>query len=484
MTTRPTDIGMTAILPESILVSAACLLFILVPFVPKEKRAWLGYFSIGALVLTALSLISLWGEHLSAFSGMIVLDSYALFFKMVFLIIALLVILISIRYLQIERVHLGEYYGLVLFATVGMMLLASATDLLSFYLSLELMSMSFYVLAAFMRKDPKSVEAGIKYFLIGTFTSGLILYGIAFLYGASGTTNLKGIQSLLSPQSLHASPLLLLGLVLLIAGLGFKISAVPFHMWAPDVYEGAPTTISAFLSTGSKAATFAAMLRILISGLSFGYGAWWQILWPIAVLTMTVGNIAALVQTNVKRLLAYSSIAHAGYILIGIIAASKIGMASVLVHLVAYVFMTFGAFTMVVLLCKTNSRGDQVGDFKGLARNHPAVAAAFVLFALSLVGIPPTAGFVGKLFLFSAAIQGGFYWLVIIAVLNSAISLYYYFKIIRAMYMEEPQGKTSPLSFSRPLIVALGIVSFATLFIGLFPEPLIRAAIQSIQVFL
>jgi NADH-quinone oxidoreductase subunit N len=482
MTPMP-DLGMLAVLPELVLALFACLLFILVPFVPKEKRDMLGYFSIGALSVSGLLLIPLWGKNVSAFSGMIALDPYALFFKVLFLIIALLVILISFLYLKIERVHLGEYYGLVLFATVGMMLMPASSDLLSFYLSLELMSMSFYILAAFMRKDAKSVEAGMKYFLTGVFTSGLILYGIAFLYGAAGTTHLKAIQAFLSQQNVGGSPTLILGLILLTAGFAFKIAAVPFHMWAPDVYEGAPTTVTAFLSTGSKAATLAAMLRVFISGLSFSYGTWWQFLWIIAVLTMTVGNVAALVQTNVKRLLAYSSIAHAGYILIGLIAASKVGLASILIYLVAYIFMTIGAFTMIILLCRFNSRGDQISDFKGLARTHPAVAAAFVLFALSLIGIPPTAGFVGKLFLFNAAIQGGFYWLAIIGILNSTISLYYYFKIVMAMYMEEPQGST-PLSFSPPLTVALGVTAFATLFIGLYPEPLIRAALQSIQLFL
>ncbi len=483
MTNPMPDLGMIAILPELVLALLACLLFVLVPFVPKEKRDLLGYFSIGALIVSGLLIIPLWGQNVSAFSGMIALDPYALFFKVLFLIIALLVILISFLYLKIERVHLAEYYGLILFATVGMMLMPASSDLLSFYLSLELMSMSFYILAAFMRKDAKSVEAGMKYFLTGVFTSGLILYGIAFLYGATGTTNLKAIQAFLSQANISGSPTLILGLILLTAGFGFKIAAVPFHMWAPDVYEGAPTPVTAFLSAGSKAATLAAMLRVFVSGLSFSYGTWWQFLWVIAVLTMTVGNISALVQTNVKRLLAYSSIAHAGYILIGLIAASRVGLASILIYLVSYIFMTIGAFTMIILLCRFNSRGDQISDFRGLARTHPAVAAAFVLFALSLIGIPPTAGFVGKLFLFNAAIQGGFYWLAIIGILNSTISLYYYFKIVMVMYMEEPQGST-PLSFSPPLTVALGVMAFATLFIGLYPEPLIRAALQSIQLFL
>jgi len=483
MGTSTPDIQLTAIFPELILASLALLLFVMEPFVRREKKRLLGYFSLGALALSALSLIPLWGENISAFNGMIALDRYSLFFKLVSLSIAALVIMISFLYIEIERINLGEYYGLILFATVGMMLMPSATDLLSFYLSLELMSMSFYILTAFMRKDPKSMEAGIKYFLTGVFTSGLILYGIAFLYGFSGTTNLKAIQAFLSTQELASSPTLTMALILMIAGFGFKIAAVPFHMWAPDVYEGAPTSITAFLSAGSKAATFAAMLRVFITGLGFSYSSWWQLLWIVAAFTMTLGNVVALVQTNIKRLLAYSSIAHAGYILMGLITASKTGLAGVLIYIVGYAVMTLGAFTMIILLCRKNMRGDQISDFRGLARTHPAVAAAFVLFALSLIGIPPTAGFVGKLFLFSAAVQGGFYWLAVIGVLNSAISLYYYFRVVMVMYMQEPES-AMPLSFSTPLTVGLWAMSLATLLIGLYPEPLIRAAMQSVQIFL
>ncbi|MFQ5950303.1 MAG: NADH-quinone oxidoreductase subunit N [Nitrospiria bacterium] len=481
-TTLP-DIQLLAILPELILALLACALFVAEPFVPLQKKEQLGYFSLGALALSGLSMIFLWGKEISTFSGMISLDFYALFFKMVFLSISALTILMSFRYVQIQRINLGEYYGLILFATVGMMFLPSAADLLSFYLSLELMSMSLYVLTAFMRKDPKSIEAGIKYFLTGVFASGIILYGIAFLYGASGTTNLKAIHGYLSTQDLSSSPTLIIAIILMITGFGFKVAAVPFHMWAPDVYEGSPTPITAFLSAGSKAAAFSVMLRVFIMGLGASHAAWWQILWLVAVMTMTLGNIVALVQTNIKRLLAYSSIAHAGYIMMGLIAGSEVGWAAILVYLVGYVFMTMGAFTLVVLVCRKNVRGDQISDFRGLARTHPVVAAAFILFALSLIGIPPTAGFVGKLYLFNAAIQGGFYWLAIIAVLNSAISLYYYFKVVMVMYMEEPQD-AMPLSFSPALKVALSVMAFVTLFLGLYPEPIIRGAIYSVQIFL
>lgn len=477
------EIKLIAILPEIILAIMACALFVIDPFIKKEKKSQLGYFSIGALVLSAFSSLFLFGESITTFSGMITLDAYALFFKILFLVAAMVVVLMSIRYVQIERINLGEYYGLILFATIGMMLMPSTTDLLSFYLSLELMSMSFYILIAFMRKDPKCIEAGIKYFLTGVFASGIILYGMAFLYGATGTTNLSEIATFIQVNEITSNPSLSMAFVLLITGFGFKIASVPFHMWAPDVYEGAPTPITAYLSAGSKAAAFSVMLRIFIDAFSLSSGNWWQILWIIAVVTMTLGNLLALVQSNIKRMLAYSSIAHSGYILIGLISASEIGYAAIMIYLVGYVFMTLGAFVVIVLLCSRNLKGDQISDFKGIAQTNPMVALTFMLFALSLIGIPPTAGFVGKLYLFNAAIQGQFYWLAIIGILNSAVSLYYYFKVVQIMYTEEPSENTV-LSFSPPIKVALGITGFATLFIGLYPEPIIKAALYSVKIFL
>jgi len=477
------EIRLIAILPEIILGIMACALFVIDPFVPSEKKSQIGYFAVGALVLSGLSIFFLFGESISTFSGMISLDAYALFFKVLFLLTAVVVILMSIRYIQIERINLGEYYGLILFATIGMMLMPSATDMLSFYLTLELMSMSFYVLIAFMRKDQKAIESGIKYFLTGVFASGIILYGIAFLYGATGTTNLSEIAAFIQANEITSSPSLSMSFVLLVTGFGFKIASVPFHMWAPDVYEGSPTPITAYLSAGSKAAAFSVMLRVFIEAFSLSTGNWWPILWVIAVLTMTLGNLVALVQTNIKRMLAYSSIAHSGYIMIGLISASETGYAAILIYLVGYVFMTLGAFILIVLLCSRNLKGDQISDFKGIGRTNPMVALTFMLFALSLIGIPPTGGFVGKLYLFNAAIQGKFYWLAIIGILNSTVSLYYYFKVVRVMYMDEP-AETTALSFSPSIKIALGITAFATLFLGLYPEPIIKAALHSVKIFL
>jgi len=470
-----------AIFPEIILAVSACAVFLMAPLIPKEKRNIIAYFSLGALVLSAFSLLLLCGKNISAFNGMIVIDAYAMAWKAILVLSAIVVVLMSFEYVKIEKIFLGEYYGLILFATMGMMFLPSASDLLSFYLALELMSVSFYILASFMRKDPKSLESGIKYFLAGIFTSGLILYGIAFLYGLTGTTHLGAIRAILSTTQTPSSPLLIFALILLIAGFGFKIAAVPFHMWAPDVYEGAPTPITAFLSVGSKLATIAAMLRVFVFGLSVSYSDWWIFIWIISALTMTLGNVAALVQTNFKRLLAYSSIGHTGYLLMGLIVKSQSGLSAILIHSVAYLLMTLGAFIMIVLICKAGSRGDQIKDLRGLGRAYPVVGFAFVLFALSFIGIPPTAGFIGKLLIFGAAIEGHFYWLAVIGVLNSVISLYYYFKVATVMFMEEaPEHMT--LSFSMPLKVSLLALSVGTLLIGLYPEPLIRGVLSSVKV--
>lgn len=475
--------SLIAILPEIILTVFACLVFVLDPFVPRENKEEIGLFCLMGIFLAALSFPLLIDKEISAFSGMIMLDPYALFFKGVFLGVCALTIFSSVRYLQVEGIYRGEYYGLILFATVGMMLMPASTDMLSLYLSLELMSMSFYVLTAFMRKDPRSIEAGVKYFLTGVLTSGLFLYGVALLYGATGTTHLGTMKAYLAGQGITSSPALTMGIVLIIAGFGFKIAAVPFHMWAPDVYEGAPTTVTAYLSTGSKVAAFAAMPAVFMTGLDFGQPIWTDLLWVVAALTMTLGNVAALMQTNIKRMLAYSSVAQSGYLLIGLVTASGTGIAAMVIYSLAYALMTLGAFTIVILMCSEKSRGEQITDFKGLAKTHPGVAAAFVLFALSLVGIPPTAGFVGKLFLFNAAIQGSFYWLAVIAILNSATSLYYYFKVVMMMYMQEPEGPFS-LSSSSALTIALVVTSLGTLLIGLYPEPLIRVAVESVKVFL
>jgi NADH-quinone oxidoreductase subunit N len=408
------------------------------------------------------------------FSGHYGVDNFAVFFKLVVVAVTALTILISLRYIIVEKINLAEYYSLILFASAGMIILAGGTDLITIYLGLELMSISIYVLAAFIKRDPKSIEAGLKYFLLGAFTSGIVLYGMALVYGMTGTTNLAQIASYLSTQAEPNFPLVL-AMILLITGFGFKVSLVPFHMWVPDVYEGAPTSVTAYMAAGTKAAGFAALIRIFMVALPLLQAQWTVLLWLLAVLTMTVGNVVAIAQNSVKRMLAYSSIAHAGYALIGVVAASDIGMTGVLFYLVAYVFMNIGAFSMIILLCKEGDRGDMLEDFTGLARTHPYAAFAFVVFFMSFAGIPPTAGFVGKLYLFAAAIKSGYIWLAVIGVVNSAISVYYYFRVASVMYMREPEGERV-VSPSPALHAALAVMVVATVLLGLWPGPFIDGA--------
>ena len=472
-----------AFIPELIMTIAVCLLLLIDLFVPKSKKHYLGIVALIGLFATLVSVFLLWGQYRSTFSDMFVLDGFALYFKLVFLLAAILTILISFRYLIIEEINLGEYYALLLFATLGMMLMAAGTDLISIYIALELMALSVYILAGFIRRDPKSLEAALKYFLLGAFTSGIVLYGMALLYGLTGTTNLKAIADYLTQHKLLDSPALILAMILLVAGFSFKIAAVPFHMWVPDVYEGAPTTVTAFMSVGPKAAGFAALMRIFLVAIVAIQGHWSIIFWVLSALSMTIGNVVAIAQTSLKRMLAYSSIAHAGYILIGLVAGSQLGYTSMLLYFVVYVFMNLGAFAMIILLCSKTSRGDQINDFTGLAQISPYAALAFVIFFLSLAGIPPTAGFVAKLYIFAAAIKAECIWLAIIGVLNSAVSVYYYFRVVQVMYMKEVSG-TIALSASPALVTALGIMAVATILIGLYPGPFIQAALASIAPFL
>ncbi|MBI1988059.1 MAG: NADH-quinone oxidoreductase subunit N [Nitrospinae bacterium] len=471
---------LSAIAPELILTAWVCGVLLIDLFIPKDRKHYVGILSLVGLTLTFLcsGYLYLRGENLSLFGGMLAVDGFALYFKMVFVVVVMLTIAISLRYLPLEEINLGEYYGILLFATLGMMVMAASTDLITIYLSLELMSLSIYILAGFIKKDPKSIEAALKYFLLGAFSSGILLYGMALLYGLSGTTNLSGIGSYFAQHDLSHEPTAILAMILLIAGFAFKIAAVPFHMWVPDVYEGAPTPVTAFMSVGPKAAAFAALMRIFLVAIVAVRPHWNSIFWGLAVLSMTIGNVVAIAQTSLKRMLAYSSIAHAGYVLIGIVAGNQIGYASVLLYVLVYVFMNLGAFSMIILLCTKSGRGDQIKDFTGLARVNPWAAAAFVVFFLSLAGIPPTGGFVGKLYIFAAAIQANYVGLAIIGVLNSAISLYYYFRVVMAMYMEELPGPLH-LSTHPVLVFALTVMVLATLFLGLYPGPFIDAAMSS-----
>ncbi len=466
------------LLPELVLTTGALLLLVADVMTPRERHGLLTWLALGILAVTGVTLVPLVGVNLTVARGLMAVDGFAVFFKLLFLVTAALTILMSSRYLEVEGARLGEYYFLILCATLGMMVMASGVDLITIFVGLETMAVSFYILAGYLKPSRRSNEAAVKYFLLGAFSLGILLYGLSVLYGLTGTTNLHGILTILGEP--ERSPVLLLALVLVVAGVGFKIAAVPFHMWAPDVYEGAPTPVTAFLSVGSKAASFAMLLRIFQEALPALRDDWQPLFWLLAVLTMTVGNVAALTQSNLKRLLAYSSIAHAGYILIGVAVGTPWGVQAMLIYLMVYVFMQLGAFAVVAMMRRQDAIGDELKDLSGLYARNPAAAVAMVLFLLSLGGIPPTAGFMGKFWLFGAAIDAGFYWLAVIAVANSALSLYYYVRIVVFMWVkDEPIG--SPAIAGPAMAVALTVGVVGTVLLGTYPAPLFDFAEVSAQ---
>ncbi len=463
--------------PEVFLTLMAIIVLILA-FVAPNRRGWMEGLSVTSVVGTGALLVPQIGQPISAFSGMYLVDNFALFFKVVFLISTLFVILMSMNYLRLERIPMGEFYAILLFSTLGMMFIASGGNLLSLYIGLETMSVSIYVLCGFLKQDRKSNEAALKYLLMGSFSSGVILYGIALLYGLTGTLDIKQTAVALATMDL-TNPALLLAMVMLTAGFGFKIAAVPFHMYVPDVYEGAPTAVTAFLAVGSEAAGVAALLRVFLGAIPQIQVNWMVLFWILSVLTMTIGNVLAMAQKNMKRMLAYSSIAHIGYVLIGFVAGTEQGISAVLLYVLVYAFMTAGAFAMVIFLRTETVKGDLIEDFAGLAQANPMAAAAMVIFLLSLTGIPPTAGFVGKFYLFGAAISAGYIWLAVIAAINTAISLFYYMRVAMVMYMSDAPGPVS-VSPSRSLYAAVTFAVLGTLIIGVYPGPFLELARASL----
>ncbi len=474
--------NISAIVPEILATALACFLLMFDLFVPKDRKRVVGIVALIGTVVIALVTFGYMGKHVVTFSGMFVLDNFAVALKEVFFLTTIIVILLSLRYLEIENVSLGEYYALLIFANVGMMVMASALDLIMVYLGLETLALSVYVLAGFMRMNERCAEAALKYFLLGVFISGIFLYGIALVYGKTGTTNIKQIADYITYHGFK-DPVLWLAVIFIAAGLGLEIAMAPFHFWAPDVYEGAPTPVTAFISVAPKIAALAALLRIYIQAFPLMAPYWQDLLWLVAALTMTIGNVTAVLQNNVKRLLAYSSIAHAGYMLLGLLAYDKLGIEALVFYFFAYCLMNIGAFGLVIYLRRADIVGDEIEDFKGLAQTHPIPALVMVIFLLSLTGIPPTVGFVGKFLLFSAAIKAGFYWLVAIAVLNSVISLYYYFKIAKVMYMENPKD-TPPVVAPLGVKFAIFALGAFTIIFGLYPHPLISFAQASLKAFM
>ncbi|MEK6718922.1 MAG: NADH-quinone oxidoreductase subunit N [candidate division NC10 bacterium] len=474
------QISWGAMLPMLLVAGAGILILILDPLTPPARRDRLAALGLVGIVAAAVALLAQRGRPEVVFGGMLAADAFALFFNLLFLLVAGLTLLISLPYVRRVGMDHGGYYALLLFSTLGMMIMASSLDLMTIFLGLETLSISLYILAGFLREQLKSNESALKYLLLGAFASGFLLYGIALVYGATGSINLKRVAEAIASGKV-ANPLLLtIGMGLLIIGFGFKVAAVPFHMWTPDVYEGAPTSVTAFMIAGTKAAAFAAFLRILMTALPVLQPDWSRVLWVLAVLTMTVGNVVAIAQSNIKRMLAYSSIAHAGYILVALVAANKLGSGSILFYLTAYTFMNLGAFAVVVALARQDGERVIIDDYAGLGLKYPFLGAAMALFMFSLAGIPPTGGFMGKFYIFSAAIQANYIGLAIVGVLNSVISVFYYLRITVVMYMGQGEAESRPAGLSPALRLAVLIAILGTLQLGLFPSRFLEVALRSV----
>ncbi len=473
------------LLPEIVLAAGALAVILLDAFLPRRLALSLSWVALAVLAGTAAALLATDGVNTTVARGLVAIDGFAFFFNLLFVLAAALAVAMSPRYLAVEGVRPGEYYFLILTATLGMMFMAAGIDLVTLFIGLETMAVSFYILAGYIRPNRRSNEAALKYFILGAFSLAILLYGMSLLYGLTGSTHLRTIATALAAGD--GGRLLPLAVILLTAGLGFKIAAVPFHMWAPDVYEGAPTPVTAFLSVGSKAAAFAMLLRIFVEGLpAFRLGGlgqlwgqplgWSVFLYVLAIVTMTVGNVGALTQGNIKRLLAYSSVAQGGYVLIGVVAGTTRGISAALVYLMVYALMQVGAFAVVAAVRRRGVTGDQVRDLAGLHATHPWAAVAMLVFLLSLGGLPPTAGFMAKLGVFGAAIDAGYVGLAVVGVLNSALSLYYYIRVVVFMWTEAPDAHDTPLTLSPALTAVLIVAAVGTVLFGVYPRLLFELA--------
>jgi NADH-quinone oxidoreductase subunit N len=470
------DFQWLPILPLITISIAAIVVLLVGVRVEDDETDGLGWLTIASIAIAFVFTLAMSGQNATAFAGSIAIDDFAVFFELAILFVAAVIVLMSLNYADEVRLPGAEYYSLILFAALGMMLMAAAGDLIIIFLGLETMSLAIYVLAGLKRSDPRSGEAAIKYFLLGAFSTGFLLYGIALIYGATGTIKLEPIRTALAHGIALGTPMLLLGLGMMLIGFGFKIAAVPFHMWTPDAYEGAPTPITAYMATGVKLAAFAGFLRVFPLHLGAVSAEWSWVLWVMAALTMTVGNIVALVQTNIKRMLAYSAIAHAGYLLVAMAAVGPTAGAAMLFYLLGYVVTNLGAFGVVVALERRDVAHDLIEDYRGLAQREPALAAAMTIFLLSFTGVPPLVGFIGKFYVFTAALQAGLVWLVVIAVLNAVMAAYYYIYIIVAMYMQEGGVAVGRMSLRPGLVATIAIALIATILIGVYPAPYMTAA--------
>jgi NADH-quinone oxidoreductase subunit N len=472
-----TQADFTTVLPLTLLVVWACVLLLVDLFIPKDRKSITALLAALGLAITLGFTLAQIGQELSGFQGMVTLDGFSTFVNALLLLSGLLGIGLSFGYIKRMNMERGEYYTLMLFSISGMMLMAQAADLIVVFLALELLSIPLYVLAAFDRPRVESEEAGLKYFLLGAFATGFVVYGTALIFGATGTTSLNGIVTSIASNG-TPSLLLTIGAALILVGLGFKIAAVPFHMWTPDVYQGSPTAVTAFMSSGAKIAGFAGLLRVFATAFPSLAVDMTGVLWAISALTMILGNLVAISQSNIKRMLAYSSIAHAGYILMAFVPygnpeVSSVSVAAGLFYLVAYAITNFGTWGVVIALEKAEGKGLEIKDYAGLGRKYPALAAAMTIFMLSLIGLPPTIGLVGKFYLFRAVMAGGFTGLAIIGVLTSLISAYYYLRVVVTMYMQEGDPERSRESF---LDLTTAFTAVVTVLVSIVPQYLFEWA--------
>ncbi|MEP0807019.1 MAG: NADH-quinone oxidoreductase subunit N [Chloroflexota bacterium] len=466
--------------PYILLTAWACVLLLVDLFIPKERKSLTALLAALGLAVTLGFTLSQIGIEQTGFFGMAALDGFSTFVNVLLLLSGILGIALAHGYVKRMGIERGEYYTMLLFSVSGMMLMAQAADLIMVFIALELLSIPLYVLAAFARPQLSSEEAGVKYFLLGAFATGFVVYGTALIFGATGSTNLYAIVQ--SASTGTSTLLLTIGAALVLVGFGFKVAAVPFHMWTPDVYQGAPTAVTAFMASGAKIAGFAALLRVFATAFPSIAMDMTDVLWALAALTMILGNIIAISQTDIKRMLAYSSIAHAGYILMAFVpygnpAVRDVSIAAGLFYLVAYAFTNFGAWSVVIALEKNEEKGLAIADYAGLGRKHPALAAAMTVFMLSLVGLPPTLGLVGKVYLFRAVIAGGFTGLAIIGVVTSLISAYYYLRVVVTMYMKDGEPETVRETW---LGFTTAVTAVITVVFSLLPQSLFAWASEAV----
>lgn len=479
VSTLSIDLGLLG--PELVLLVAASLILIFIGF--RKMNYWAPVIAVVGMIVSFYLAVGQWNQHSSGFAGLLTCDSFGVMFKLIFLLASFLSLFIAHRYFSVKGINRPEFYALLMFSTMGMMVMANTVDLVVMFLGLEIMSIPLYVMAAFNRRSLESNEAGIKYFIMGAFASAFLMMGIAFVYGAAETTDFRRIVADFSYIVANYKIYLYAGAALILVGFGFKIAAVPFHTWVPDVYQGAPTPVTAFFSVAPKAAGFAVMMRIFLYGFE-GIEILSDVFWVLAVLTMTVGNILALRQDNVKRMLAYSSISHAGYIMISLAVGGPEAISSAIFYLVAYTFFNLGAFAVITILeTRSGCKSDFV-ELAGIGKANPYLAAVLALFMFALSGFPPTVGFFGKFYIFAAAVKSGFIWLVVIGVMNSFVSVYYYLRVIKTSYMDAYEGQPAVVKMVPSIFLVLVITALGTLGLGFFPQKLLELSQSAIFAFL